>query len=65
MFDVNNSRMAAVAAQLSIAVQKKSDFRIGWEAAKHPVIANGIKQFNESAVDAYAAKLATDLGLAV
>ena len=63
MFDVNNSRMAAVASQLSIAAQKKSDFRIGWEAARTPLISDAIKQFNNNAVDAYALKLANDLGI--
>lgn len=59
----NNSMLKRLGAQASIALDKKSDFMVGWEAANSKAVQAKIAAYNKRAVDDYAQILIADLDL--
>lgn len=57
----NTSLLKRIGSQMSIALDKKSDFMVGWEAANTEAVQARITEYNEKAVEAYAAVLLDEL----
>lgn len=56
-----NSKIASFAAQVTIAAQKKSDVRVGFEAARTPQVRERIERYNAEVTEAYAVQLLSSL----
>lgn len=57
----STSILKRIGAQASIALDKKSDFMVGWEAANTEAVQAKIAAYNEKAVEQYAAVLIKEL----
>lgn len=60
---VSDSFLKRLGAQASIALDKKSDFIVGWEAANTEAVQAAINAYNERAVNEYAKLVLADLKL--